>query len=121
MSLFQQPRWLRRWIRRRMNPIPVDRAAQWKGRLSVLYAVLAWNAIGWVGYMVFTGRNDWALYYGVKSEEEAKMPQAIRFAKQLNIPNAQVMKFSGITKKDEYELKDNEVIRAGDQPKDVSD
>ncbi|ETN61325.1 hypothetical protein AND_007022 [Anopheles darlingi] len=111
MSLFQQPRWLRKWIRRRTNPLPLDRAALWKRRLSVVYAVLAWNAFGGVCYMIYTGRNDWAKYYGYKTEEEAKLPQAIRFAHQLNLPNAKVIKYSGFTKADEYELKDNEVIR----------
>ncbi|XP_050084040.1 uncharacterized protein LOC126570366 [Anopheles aquasalis] len=111
MSLFQQPRWLRKWIRRRTNPLPLDRAALWKRRLSVLYAVIAWNAFGGVCYMIYTGRNDWAKYYGYKTEEEAKLPQAIRFSHQLNMPNAKVIKYSGFTKADEYELKDHEVIR----------
>lgn len=46
---------------------------------------------------------------------------AIRFAKQLNVPNAHVMKFSGLSKTDEYELKDNEVVRTDGQPKEVSE
>lgn len=77
MSLFPQPRWLRRWIRRRMNPLPVDKAALWKGRISIFYSIVAWNALGWVGYMVYTGRNDWAKYYGYKTDEEAQLPQGI--------------------------------------------
>uniref|UniRef100_A0A1Q3FIA3 Uncharacterized protein n=1 Tax=Culex tarsalis TaxID=7177 RepID=A0A1Q3FIA3_CULTA len=124
MSLFPQPRWLRRWVRRRMNPLPIDRAAMWKGRLSIFYSIVAWNALGWVGYMVYTGRNDWAKYYGYKTDEEAQLPQAVRFAKQLNMPNAHVMKFSGLKKTDEYELKDMEVIRPGPataEKKDVPD
>lgn len=49
---------------------------------------------------------------------------AVRFAKQLNMPNAHVMKFSGLKKTDEYELKDMEVIRSATgatTEKDVSD
>uniref|UniRef100_A0A182PSR6 EF-hand domain-containing protein n=1 Tax=Anopheles epiroticus TaxID=199890 RepID=A0A182PSR6_9DIPT len=88
MSLFQQPRWLRRWIRRRTNPIALDRAHLWKRRLSLFYAVVAWNAFGGVCYMIYTGRNDWAKFYGYKTDEEAQLPQAVRFAKQLNLPNA---------------------------------
>ncbi|XP_055618869.1 uncharacterized protein LOC129763647 [Toxorhynchites rutilus septentrionalis] len=121
MALFQQPRWLRRWIRRRMNPIPIDRAALWKKRLSVMYGLLAWNALGWIGYMIYTGRNDWPRFYGYKTEEEAAMSQAIRYAKQLNMPNAHVMKFSGFSKTDEYELKDMEVIHDSVGPKESSD
>ena len=44
---------------------------------------------------------------------------AVRFAKQLNLPNAHVMKYSGFKKTDEYDLKDNEVVRKGDQSKEV--
>ncbi|XP_055587511.1 uncharacterized protein LOC129739958 [Uranotaenia lowii] len=117
MSLFPQPRWLRRWIRQRMNPLPMDKAALWKRRLSIVYGIIAWNALGWVGYMIYTGRNDWAKFYGYKTEEEENMPQAIRFATQLNLPNAQVLKFSGFKKTDQYELKDMEVIRSGDETK----
>ncbi|EAA10573.3 AGAP004627-PA [Anopheles gambiae str. PEST] len=114
MTLFQQPRWLRRWIRRRTNPIALDRAHLWKSRLSLFYAVVAWNAFGGVCYMIYTGRNDWAKFYGYKTDEEAQLPQAIRFAKQLNLPNAKVVKLSGLTKTDEYELKDHHVIRSAD-------
>ncbi|XP_058840025.1 uncharacterized protein LOC131695500 [Topomyia yanbarensis] len=121
MTLFQQPRWLRRWIRRRMNPLPIDKAARWKGRLSVVYGLLAWNALGFVGYMVYTGKNDWARYYGYKTAEEEAMPQAVRFAKQLNLPNAQVLKFSGFSKTDAYELKDMEIIRKEEGVKKVSE
>lgn len=64
--------------------------------------------------MIYTGRNDWAKFYGYKTDEEAQLPQAIRFAKQLNLPNAKVVKLSGLTKTDEYELKDHHVIRAAD-------
>uniref|UniRef100_A0A182Q0Q8 Uncharacterized protein n=1 Tax=Anopheles farauti TaxID=69004 RepID=A0A182Q0Q8_9DIPT len=91
--------------------MPLDQAHLWKRRLSLLYAVVAWNAFGGVCYMIYTGRNDWAKFYGYKSDEEAQLPQAVRFAKQLNLPNAKVIKFNGITKTDEYELKDMQVLR----------
>uniref|UniRef100_A0A182UP82 Myosin-2 essential light chain n=1 Tax=Anopheles merus TaxID=30066 RepID=A0A182UP82_ANOME len=65
--------------------------------------------------MIYTGRNDWAKFYGYKTDEEAQLPQAIRFAKQLNLPNAKVVKLSGLTKTDEYELKDHHVIRSADE------
>lgn len=67
-------KWLRRFIRRHTNPIPVDRAATVKKTLSVAYMLLAWNAFGFVCYMIYTGRGDWAKYYGYKSEAEASIP-----------------------------------------------
>ncbi|XP_053670268.1 uncharacterized protein LOC128720614 [Anopheles nili] len=114
MSLFQQPRWLRKWIRRRMNPMSLDQAHSWKRRLSLFYAIVAWNAFGGVCYMIYTGRNDWAKFYGLKSDEEAQLPQAVRFAKQLNLPNAKVLKFNGLSKTDEYVLQDLEIVRTPD-------
>lgn len=72
--------WLRRLVRRNTSPIPFDRASKYKERLSIAYMLLAWNAFGMVCYMVFTGRSDWAKYYGYKSEEEAMMSPGITLA-----------------------------------------
>lgn len=72
MALFQF-KWLRKFVRRNTKPIPEVEAGVWKQRLSIVYALLAWNAFGYVLYMAYTGRNDWAKYYGYKSDEEAKM------------------------------------------------
>jgi hypothetical protein len=69
MALFQL-KWLRRFVRRNTNPMPMNKAGKWKSRLSVMYAVLAWNAFGMVCYMVYTGKNDWAKYYGLKKPED---------------------------------------------------
>lgn len=84
MALFYF-RWLRKFIRKHTNPIPVDRAATTKQRLSLFYMVIAWNAFGFVCYMVYTGRGDWAKYYGLKSEVEAKMPPGNFFKYMLDI------------------------------------
>lgn len=65
--------WLRRFIRKNTTPIPVEKAIFWKKRLSVAYMLLTWNAFGLVCYMIYTGKGDWAKYYGVKSEEESNM------------------------------------------------
>jgi hypothetical protein len=66
-------RWLRRLIRRHTKPIPVDRALSVKKTLSLVYMLLAWNAFGMVCYMVYTGRGDWARFYGYKSEIDASL------------------------------------------------
>ncbi|KAJ8924414.1 hypothetical protein NQ315_007210 [Exocentrus adspersus] len=88
--------WLRRWIRRKTNPIPVDRADLWKKRLSVGYMLVAWNAFGLVCYMVYKGKSDWAKYYGLKSEEELSISPGKQWAKILGIQNAKVYKVSGL-------------------------
>lgn len=71
-------KWLRRFVRKRTNPIPVEVAHKYKSRLSLLYAVsdidipnksfnskkvlqfLAWNAFGLVIFQIFRGKADWA-------------------------------------------------------------
>ncbi|XP_054727049.1 uncharacterized protein LOC129236826 [Anastrepha obliqua] len=103
MALFEI-KWLRRWIRRHTNPIPMDSAELWKRRLSIGYALLAWNAFGFVCYMVFTGRNDWAKYYGHKSEEEAKLTPAQQFATKLNVDRGKIIRFSGLKRVGEEEF-----------------
>ena len=54
--------------------VPLERAYRAKEKLSIAYALLAWNALGLVCYMIYTGRADWAKHYGLKTEEEASMP-----------------------------------------------
>ena len=72
MALFQF-KWLRKFVRKNTTPIPYKKAETLKERLSIGYMILAWNAFGMVCYMVYTGRSDWAKYYGYKSEEESNM------------------------------------------------
>lgn len=72
MALFQF-KWLRKMVRKNTNPIEYTKAILWKEKLSIGYMLLAWNAFGLVCYMVYTGRADWAKYYGLKSEEELRM------------------------------------------------
>lgn len=60
-----------------MRPIAEVKAGSWKRRLSVLYALLAWNAFGVVCYAIATGKADWVKYHGLKSEEEANMRPGI--------------------------------------------
>ncbi|XP_036339532.1 uncharacterized protein LOC118748900 [Rhagoletis pomonella] len=103
MALFQM-KWLRRWVRRNTNPIPEDSAELWKRRLSVAYALLAWNAFGFVCYMAYTGRSDWAKYYGYKSEEEAKLSPAQQFATKLNVDRGKIVRYSGFTRVGEVEF-----------------
>ncbi|XP_037826342.1 uncharacterized protein LOC119614275 [Lucilia sericata] len=103
MSLFQM-KWLRRLVRRNTNPIPELQAALWKRRLSLMYAVVAWNAFGFVCYMAFTGRSDWAHYYGYKTDEEKQESQAVQFSKRLNVEKGKIIRYKGFTKVEEKEF-----------------
>ncbi|XP_067637437.1 uncharacterized protein [Eurosta solidaginis] len=103
MALFQM-KWLRRFVRRNTNPIPEDRAALWKERLSIAYALLAWNAFGFVCYMMYTGRADWPRYYGYKTEEEANLTPAQHFSSTLNVTKGKIIRYSGFTRVGETEF-----------------
>lgn len=45
-------------------------AMQWKQRMSFVYMFAAWNTFGVVAYYMWTGRDDWAYYYGLKTDKE---------------------------------------------------
>lgn len=70
---FLKLKWLRRFVRKNTNPIEYAKAVFWKEKLSLGYMLLAWNAFGLVCYMVYSGRADWAQYYGVKSAEDMRL------------------------------------------------
>ncbi|XP_005177330.1 uncharacterized protein LOC101901345 [Musca domestica] len=103
MSLFQM-KWLRRLVRQNTKPIPELEAALWKRRLSVVYALLAWNAFGFVCYMAFSGKSDWAHYHGLKSDEEKEESQAVQFSKRLNVEKGKIIRYSGFKKVEELEF-----------------
>lgn len=72
MALFQF-NWLRRVVRRNTRPIQYNKAIYWKEKLSIVYMLVAWNAFGFVCYMIYTGKKDWAQFHGIKSEEDLKL------------------------------------------------
>lgn len=72
MALFQF-KWLRRQVRKHTRPIPFNTAEVWKRRLSLAYAIIAWQSFGLVCYLFYTGRSDWAKTLNLKSEEESML------------------------------------------------
>lgn len=97
MGLFRFD-WFYRIVRRNTKPIPSETALIWKKRLSVAYAIIAWNAFGVVLYMMFTDRADWPSYYGLKTDEERDKRPAVYFAETLGIQKATILSFKGFTK-----------------------
>ncbi|CAG9809499.1 unnamed protein product [Chironomus riparius] len=86
-------KWLRRIVRKKTNPIPVDIAHKYKGRLSFVYAFIAWNAFGLVIFQIFRGKADWADHHGLPKEDGTSAQQ---FARMLNIQKAKVVRISGL-------------------------
>lgn len=75
-------------------------------RLSILYAILAWNAAGFVMYQCYHGRADWPKALGLKTEQEEATPPAVYYSEILGIQNMKVKRISGFQVVDEYEIKD---------------
>lgn len=73
MALFQF-RWLRNFVRRNTRPIKEPVAHTWKRRFSVAYALLAWNAFGFILYQIYNGKSDWAKAHGIKNEYDGLSP-----------------------------------------------
>ncbi|KAH8240260.1 hypothetical protein KR026_001243 [Drosophila bipectinata] len=114
MALFEM-KWLRRMVRRHTNPIPEHRAEMWKRRLSIGYAILAWQAFGLVCYMVYTGRNDWAKFYGYKTEEDLALSPAQQFARHLNVEGTgKIIRLSGFKKVEEIPFDASEAKRVNE-------
>lgn len=98
-------RWIRRVIRRTTKPIPIDRAEYWKQKLSLVYMLLGWNAFGLTLYYIFTGRGDWAHYYGLKTDEEKNKRPGEYYAEMLGMKNVRIITVDGFKKVGEYEYK----------------
>lgn len=76
--------WLRKFIRNNTRPIPEFKAILWHNRLSIIYNLSAFTALGVVIYASFHDRSDWAKYHGLKSEEETNLSPGNYSSKVLN-------------------------------------
>nr|CAD7601106.1 unnamed protein product [Timema genevievae] len=113
-------KWLRRLMRRHTRPIPQPKANQWRNRLSIAYALLAWNAFGLVCYMVYTGRKDWAKYYGLKTEDDDLLSPGVQWAKTLKISNAKVMRVSGMQLEHRCDILEGEIVEPNPEEQKLS-
>ncbi|XP_049955857.1 uncharacterized protein LOC126471946 [Schistocerca serialis cubense] len=98
-----QFKWLRRFVRRRTRPIPAQTATDWKKRLSIAYMLIAWNAFGFVCYMMYTGRTDWAKYYGYKTSDDPT--PGVYWARSLSKGETKIVRLSGFHKTGEETFK----------------
>lgn len=119
MALFQFKA-LRKFLRSHMRPIREGDAATWKKRLSLGYMLVAWNAFGFVLYMIWKGKSDWAV--AMKNDEELRLTPAQQWSKTLGIKDAQVYRISGL-KVSSYEIHndfDNKEAKEDEKPESVT-
>jgi hypothetical protein len=85
---------------------PMDEGHAWKmkDKLSIAYALIAWNAFGFVAYQCFQGKKNWPTALGVRSPEEDMVRPAIAWAHTLGIKKASVIRISGTTVSDESKI-----------------
>lgn len=103
-------RWLRRLVRRHTNPIEENTAEKWQKRLSFAYFILASNVFIGVGYMCYSGRADWADYYGFKSPEDKYIPAGVQWSQTLGLDKAKYIRFSGFKVVEEYDIEDRQKV-----------
>lgn len=98
MSRFRMPKWVRRIIRRRVSEIHEDRALFMKKNLSLAYAFIAWNTLGYLGYQVYKGNIT-------KAEgPNDHLSQSRQFAKLLKVDNAVMYRVDGLTVTGKFDL-----------------
>ncbi|XP_033217301.1 uncharacterized protein LOC117173042 [Belonocnema kinseyi] len=90
--------WLKPILRRKMKPIPQDRAKKALSTLTLTYVFLGWNFVSLLLYLTWK-----------KSIPEG--PEKVRkYAEVLNIDHAHVIKFSGLSKVSEYNIDRTEEV-----------
>lgn len=125
--------WLQKLIRKKTRPIPYKKANRWRDRMSVAYALITWNALGYVGkvitfecsqlrlvnhfinisirllllstgYLYYKGRLN-KEYYGQEPDEIDMLTPAQRFALQSNMQNVKIISSSDFKVQD-FNLED---------------
>ncbi|CAG7834465.1 unnamed protein product [Allacma fusca] len=100
----RMPRFLRRLVRRHMKPVEERKAWTWKERLSMVYALAAWNAGGFVVYQIFTGNKHWPTTAGITRPEDDSIAPSAYYANLLGINKAKVVSIHGFhVKHGEYD------------------
>nr|XP_053626249.1 uncharacterized protein LOC128684156 [Cherax quadricarinatus]XP_053626250.1 uncharacterized protein LOC128684156 [Cherax quadricarinatus]XP_053626251.1 uncharacterized protein LOC128684156 [Cherax quadricarinatus] len=97
MSLFRMPRFLRRYIRRRTSHIPENRALRIKKNLSLLYAAVAWNLFGYIGYLVYSKRLE-------KINDNTELSPGRQYVKMLKLENVQLYHIDGLKSVEHFDL-----------------
>jgi len=67
---FRMPRFIRRYIRRTMHPMAEKKAWDMKTKLSIFYAIIAWNSVGFVVYQMYKGNKHWPVTHGIRDPAE---------------------------------------------------
>lgn len=105
MALFRFP-WVRQWFRRNTRPIPEPAAIKWRRRLSLAYALIAWNTFGIVFYYAITGKEKTI----GKLENDKTETRAEYYIRILNLDKVKVKRYTNFEKVEEYDYdrsKDN--------------
>ncbi|XP_063871673.1 uncharacterized protein LOC135106510 isoform X2 [Scylla paramamosain] len=105
-GLLRMPRFVRRFIRRRTNRMPVDKAIKMKERFSLAYAFFAWNMFGILAYMMYKGKLT-------KVEDGNEESQGRQFVKMLHLKNVTLHEIKGINYVQKYDLNEEAAHETG--------
>ncbi|CAL8099432.1 unnamed protein product [Orchesella dallaii] len=108
---FRTPRFIRRWIRRRMHPMAEESALSTKQKLSYAYIFFAWNAFALVIWQLSKGNKYWPVTQGLAKKEDFELDRpAYGWAKALKIEKAEVYRFGshGLKKTEDIQIDSEE-------------
>jgi len=71
-----------------------EKAWDVKQKLSIAYAIIAWNVGGYVIYQIATGNKNWPITHGIRSKDEDMVRPAIAWAAALGIEKGEVIRIN---------------------------
>lgn len=98
MSRFRMPKWIRRFLRRRVPEIHEEKAVFMKRNFSLAYAFLTWNLLGYLGYLVYKGKLQ-----RIEGPDD-HLSQGRQFAKLLKADNVVMYRVDGLSVSGKFDL-----------------
>nr|CAH0099339.1 unnamed protein product [Daphnia galeata] len=83
-------RWIRRLVRSRSSPIPIDRAELWEKRLSFAYFFCAWNLMAYMGYAYYNAEK-----LGIKYDSEETLAE--KMVRRSGMHNVTIYKVNNLS------------------------
>lgn len=72
--------------------------------MALVYGFVAWNAFGYICYLYYKGKGDWAKTHGLKTAADEMVPQSVQFAKALGIEKATIKRYKGFEQVEEIDF-----------------
>ncbi|KAI9549851.1 hypothetical protein GHT06_001558 [Daphnia sinensis] len=84
-------RWIKRWVRSRSSPIPLEKAEVWERRFAFAYFFAAWNLLAYLGYNYYKNKN-----MGSKFIEDGET-LAEKMVRRANMQNVTIYRMNNLS------------------------